>query len=89
MSVSHGLNQVPYQDLPDYSSGNASQDLALLERVLMANGYSPIYVDLTREDLDIPVVKTLIPGLEMFSEFDQFSPLSLRQFGHYLKGLEP
>jgi YcaO-like protein with predicted kinase domain len=85
MSVSNGLNQVPYQDLPDYSSGDVSQDLALMERVLIANGYSPIYADLTREDLDIPVVKTLIPGLEMFSEFDQFSPLSLRQFGHYLK----
>ncbi|MDY6987853.1 MAG: YcaO-like family protein [Thermodesulfobacteriota bacterium] len=72
------------QDLPDYSSGHAGQDLKLLERVLISNGYGPIYVNLTREDLDIPVVKTLLPGLEMFSEFDALSPLSLRQFGHYL-----
>jgi len=71
-------------DLPNYSTGNAGQDLALLEQLLMENGHHPIYVDLTREDLDIPVVKALVTGLEFFPEFDRFSSLSLRQFGHYL-----
>jgi len=84
-SMVHAPKELDYQDLPDYSAGDVSQDLKLLERLLVSNGYSPVYVDLTREDLDIPVVKTLIPGLEMFSEFDPLSPLSLRQFGHYLK----
>ncbi|MDY6837328.1 MAG: YcaO-like family protein [Thermodesulfobacteriota bacterium] len=88
-SVIHGPKELDYKDLPDYSSGDVNEDLKLLERLLVSNGYSPVYVDLTRDDLDIPVVKSFIPGLEMFSELDSFSPLSLRQFGHYLNGLLP
>jgi len=80
-----GLETIRLDDLPDYASGNISQDLGLLERLLVMNGYRPIYVNLTRNDLDIPVVKALVPGLEMFAEFDRFSTLSLRQFVHYLK----
>ena len=77
-----GIRTIKYEELPDYSSGDAGEDLRLLERLLITNGYHPIYVDLTRADLDIPVVKALIPGLEMISDFDQFSSLSLRQFAH-------
>lgn len=80
-----GLETIRLEDLPDYASGNISRDLGLLERLLVTNGYRPIYVNLTRNDLDIPVVKALVPGLEMFAEFDRFSTLSLRQFVHYLK----
>jgi len=75
---------VNMQGLPNYATGDAGRDLRLLERLLTVNGYRPIYVNLTREDLDIPVVKALVPGLEFFAEFDRFSPLSARQFGHYL-----
>jgi len=82
------MKTVKEDSLPDYSAGNAAQDLQLLERLLIANGYHPIYVNLTRKDLDIPVVKAIVPGLEMFGEFDQFSKLSLRQFAHYLKALK-
>jgi ribosomal protein S12 methylthiotransferase accessory factor YcaO len=74
---------IRYDDLPDYASGDTDRDLALLERLLVMNGYRPIYVNLTRKDLGIPTVKTLIPGLEIFAEFDRFSALSLRQFAHY------
>jgi thiazole/oxazole-forming peptide maturase SagD family component len=79
------LNKLEDNTLPDYSSGSASQDLRLLEKLLVMNGYRPIYVNLTRKDLDIPVVKALIPGLEMFADFDRFSRFSFRQFAHYLK----
>lgn len=82
MPAPEGIRKVRYEDLPDYSSGDASEDLRLLERLLSKNGYSPIYVDLTRSDLDIPVAKCLVPGLEMISDFDRFSFLSLRQFAH-------
>jgi ribosomal protein S12 methylthiotransferase accessory factor YcaO len=78
------LKIIKQSDLPNYSSDNSAKDLDLLEALLVANGYSPVYVDLTREDLDIPVVKAIIPGLEMFADFDAFSSLSLRQFAHYL-----
>lgn len=80
-----GLRKIKDQALPDYSSGNARWDLELLERLLVMNGYRPIYVNLTRDDLNIPVVKAIIPGLELFAEFDRFSRFSVRQFAHYLK----
>ena len=82
--VTSGLKKVKDETLPDYSSDSVAQDLRLLERLLVTNGFRPIYVNLTREDLNIPVVKALIPGLEMFAEFDRFSTLSPRQFVHYL-----
>jgi ribosomal protein S12 methylthiotransferase accessory factor YcaO len=84
MPAPEGLDFVQYENLPDYASGDPSRDLALMERLLGLNGYSPIYVDLTREDLSIPVVKALVPGLEIMTVLDRFSPLNLRQFGHYL-----
>jgi ribosomal protein S12 methylthiotransferase accessory factor len=84
MPAPEGLKLVEYEDLPNYASGDPEKDLDLLERVLMLNGYSPIYVDLTRKDLGIPVVKALVPGLEIMTVLDRFSPLGVRQFGHYL-----
>ena len=85
MPAPEGLNTLEYEALPDYSSGDEKKDLHLIEKLLIMNGYKPIYVDLTREDLDIPVVKALVPGLEIMTVVDRFSPLSIRQFGHYLK----
>jgi ribosomal protein S12 methylthiotransferase accessory factor YcaO len=78
------LQRIKDGTLPSYASGQAEKDLELLERLLVKNGYGPIYVDLTRQDLGIPAVKAIIPGLELFAEFDQFSTLSLRQFAHFL-----
>ncbi|RLB80420.1 MAG: hypothetical protein DRH17_11970 [Deltaproteobacteria bacterium] len=85
MPMPDGLKTVNYDDLPDYTTGDVKQDLRLLERLLLMNGYRPIYVNLTKKGLDIPVVKALIPGLEMLTEFDRLSSLSPRQFIHYLK----
>jgi ribosomal protein S12 methylthiotransferase accessory factor len=82
-----GLQRVKHENLPNYSSGYAAQDLQRLESLLVANGYRPVYVNLTRKDLDIPVVKALVPGLELFAEFDPFSNLSFRQFAHYVRAL--
>ena len=81
------LRTISDEELPCYSSGDAGEDLRILERVLLRNGYHPIYVDLTREDLEIPVVKVLVPGLELTSVLDRFSSLSLRKFAHYLGGV--
>ena len=84
-----GLRTIRYEELPDYSTGDVGEDLKLLERLLIKNGYYPIYVDLTRTDLDIPVVRALVPGLEMITDFDRLSSLSLRQFAHagYCNGI--
>jgi YcaO-like protein with predicted kinase domain len=80
--VPEDIRTIKYEKLPDYASGNVGEDLRLLERLLLMNGYHPIYVDLTRADLDIPVVRVLVPGLEMITDFDRFSSLSIRQFAH-------
>lgn len=51
------------KDLPDHASGNLIQDLqTLLERIDRL-GFEPYCVDLTREDLQVPVVFCYIPGL--------------------------
>ncbi len=52
-----------FDDFPNYSTGNSVGDLALLEKLLFANGMNPVYVDLTREEIGIPVVRAIIPEL--------------------------
>ncbi|BBO89976.1 YcaO-like family protein [Desulfosarcina ovata] len=78
------LPWLPFETLPDFSTGKPDLDLILVEETLRANGFSPIYVDITRADLDLPVVKALIPGFEMMADFDQYSRISPRLFNNYL-----
>ncbi len=83
-----GLMQLPrliFEELPDYSSPDAQRDLALVEALLMANGYEPIYVDLTRQDLRLPVVRALLPGFALTADLDPDAPVHPRLFGNYLK----
>ncbi|HSM75268.1 MAG TPA: YcaO-like family protein [Desulfobacterales bacterium] len=75
--------------LPDYATGHAEDDLALLEALLAANGFEPVYVDLTRRDIGFPVVKALVPGLELIADFDDFSRVSPRLFRNYLRAWGP
>lgn len=75
---------VGYDNLPDYSTGDHGKDLALVERLLMANGRRPFYVDLTRKDIGLPVVKALIPGMDILGDFDRFSRVHPELFQNYL-----
>ena len=45
----------------------------------------PVYVELTREDLELPVVRAIVPGLELTADFDAHSRPSVRLFRRYLK----
>lgn len=74
-----------FESLPDFSTGMPDLDLKLVEETLLGNGYSPIYVDITRKDLMIPVVKALVPNFELIADFDQYSRISPRLFNNYLK----
>ncbi len=74
-----------YEDLPDYSTGEIEKDLELLHTVLLSSGYKVIYVDLTKEELGVPVARAMVPGLEFMTFFDRHTPLSPRQFAHYLQ----
>jgi ribosomal protein S12 methylthiotransferase accessory factor YcaO len=51
-------------DIPNLSSGNVETDLGIVESVLRINGYSIIYADLTRVDVNIPVVRAIVPELD-------------------------
>ncbi len=71
------------EELPDYTSGNPTSDLHRLESLLAANHIQPVYVELTRRDLDIPVVRALIPGFELMADFDRFTRISPRLYRNY------
>jgi ribosomal protein S12 methylthiotransferase accessory factor len=73
------------ETLPNLETGNEASDLSLAESLLADLGLYPIYVDLTRRDLSIPVVRALVPGLEMVNDFDFLSRVSPRLFANYLK----
>jgi len=78
-----GLLRVPLENLPDYSTGKPESDLAMLEKLLADNGLHPIYVDLTREDTNLPVVRALVPGMEINGYWDRFTrvhPEFIRQY---------
>jgi ribosomal protein S12 methylthiotransferase accessory factor YcaO len=40
-------------------------------------------VDITRADIGIPVVKAIVPGLEIMADFDAFSRVSPKLFTRY------
>lgn len=71
------------EDLPDYSLPSPRANRSLLEAVLAAHGRSPLYVDLTRKDFDIPVVRAIVPGLALTAEWDRFSRPDARLFARY------
>lgn len=72
------------EDLPDYSLPSTETNLALLENMLGQQGREPVYVDITRSDLHIPVVRALVPGLGMEADFDQFNAPSPTFFARWL-----
>ncbi len=80
-----GLPVKYLEDLPDYSLESPTRHVALLERMLLERGYTPLYVDITHEDLEMPVVRAIIPGLELGAELDNFSRISPRLYAQYRK----
>lgn len=75
-----GLAQRELEDLPDWSLPTAQASLRLLENVLAAHGRKIFSVELTRADLDIPVMRVLVPGLEPHADFDALTVPSPRLF---------
>jgi ribosomal protein S12 methylthiotransferase accessory factor YcaO len=56
--------------------------------MLTANHLHPIYINLTRQDVGIPVVRALVPGLELVADFDRFSRVSPRLYQHYRQAFD-
>lgn len=80
-----GLLRVPVEALPNYSSGIAEQDLQTIETLLLSNGFRVIYADLTRRDVGLPVVRAIVPGMEILADFDRFSRVHPRLYANYLR----
>lgn len=78
-----GLIRVPFENLPDFSSGNPETDLTLLEKLLAVNGYHPLYVDLTRSNIGLPVVRALVPGMDINGDLDRFTRVHPDFFKQY------
>ena len=89
---SPGLAGLPlrrFEDLPNFDTNSCAANLGMVEALLMGRGFEPIYVDLTREDVDIPVARAIVPGLEWLSEFDRFATVSPRLYANCLSRMNP
>ncbi len=82
------LPAVDCETLPCWSTGDIDQDYSLLDSLLRAHGFDPVFVDLTRADLDTPVTRVIIPGMEILADFDSFSRVHPRLFNNYLKAVK-
>jgi ribosomal protein S12 methylthiotransferase accessory factor YcaO len=76
---------VDFDHLPNYSTGAFGRDLEMLEELLRSNNLRPYYVDLTRDDIGIPVVKAVIEGMEILGDFDEFSRVHPELFSNFLE----
>jgi len=65
------------------SAGNVISDVKFIEELLRLNGYSVYYVTLTRKDLKIPVVRVIVPGLDIPEN------LTARQYWNFLETFAP
>jgi len=72
------------EELPAYNMESPTRDLKLVEKILQHHGLDPIYVEITRDDLDFPVVRAIIPQLELTSEFDKYTRIRQPLFNNYL-----
>ena len=55
------------EDIPDKSKNSFKKDIEVTMNLLEKTGINDAYyVDLTR-DINVPVVRAIIPGLELFS----------------------
>lgn len=60
--------QVDIGEIKNYSGKSFKEDIDTSQRILAKHGFEKIlYVDLTRPEIQIPVVRVLIPGLELYS----------------------
>ncbi|WP_034603483.1 YcaO-like family protein [Halodesulfovibrio aestuarii] len=81
----HGIETRKQGELPDVSMEDPIRNLQMLEKMLIANNRRPVYVELARKDLQFPVVKALIPNMELTADFDSFTRVSHRLFTNYLR----
>ena len=61
-------NQISISDIKNKSTTSITEDIEIVKDELMANDIEKIlYVDLTRPELDVNVVRVIIPGMELYA----------------------
>lgn len=73
------------EELPSYSLESPARNVALLEALLQSRGLEVCYAELTRHDLKFPVIRALVPGLELTAELDAFSRIRPPLWNNYCK----
>lgn len=80
-----GVPQCDVDSLPNHSLGSPEADLALLEELLCASGRMPVYVEMTHEALQFPVLRAFVPGMELAADRDTFSRIPYRLWENYIR----
>ena len=61
-------NQIPLSDIENKSTTSITKDIEIVKDELIANDIEKIlYVDLTRPELDVSVVRVIIPEMEIYA----------------------
>ena len=61
-------NSLEMNELKNISTKSFKEDIETSKKILADGGFEDIlYIDLTRSEIDIPVVRVIIPGMELFS----------------------
>ena len=61
-------NQIPLSDIENKSTSSITKDIEIVKAELMANDIEKIlYTDLTRPELDVSVVRVIIPEMEIYA----------------------
>ena len=64
----HEDEQIKLADIENKSTSSITRDIEIVKEELMANGIEKIlYVDLTRPELDVSVVRVVIPEMELYT----------------------
>jgi ribosomal protein S12 methylthiotransferase accessory factor len=63
-----------FDDLPDAAGDTLEDDLEAVVGALATRGFHPCWVDLARPEIGIPVVRTVVPGLEHLIEVPGYTP---------------
>jgi ribosomal protein S12 methylthiotransferase accessory factor len=60
--------QISLSDIENKSTHSITEDIEIVKNELMANDIEKIlYVDLTRPEIDVSVVRVIIPEMEMYA----------------------
>ena len=74
-ALAREITPVPFADVPNFAADDLAEDLRWALGRLAATGIERVIaVDLTRQDLLIPVVRLVIPGLEWDPHHPNYRP---------------